>query len=346
MSLGATIVASLLATLARPTTWVLALVAFLVRGGLIVVLAPIVVIPSAVGLANVVAPTLNSMVLSGLSSEVLAFIALAIVAVGAWLVVGGFLAATMELAGMRLVAADEEVVGSMLPGPGPSSHPRTTGPAVGTAIRILLARLLASIPLALALALGAIRIVAVAYRELTVPSDVAVPVAVRIARGAPDAVALIVAAWIVAEIVGAVAARRVAIHGQGLRVGLIGAISDVVRHPVRVLVAFMLPLLALIAVLVPSTAAAVVTWDAVRTALSGDPGPLTVGVLVLLFVALWTGGLVLTGMVAAWRSALWTVEVTRTFGGVSTGRPGGWNPAPDSATLSDLRSREADPDPR
>lgn len=345
MSLGATIVASLLATLARPTTWVLALVAFLVRGGLVVVLAPIVVIPSAVGMANVVAPMLTSMVFSGLSGEVLTFIAVAIVAVVAWQVLGGFLAAWMELAGIRLVAADEEVVGSVLPDPGPSGGARS-GSAVRTAVRILLARLLASIPLALALAVGAIRIVAVAYRELTVPSDVTVPVAVRIARGAPDAVVLIAAAWIFAEIVGAVAARRVAIHGQGLGEGLIGAIADVVRHPVRVLVAFVLPLLAMIAVLVPSTAAAIVTWDTVRTALSEDPGPLSVGVLVVLFVALWTGGLVLTGMVTAWRSALWTVEVTRTFGGVTARRPGDWNPAPDSATLADLRSREADPDPR
>ena len=46
MSAGAALVASLMVTLANPATWVLGLVTFLLRGGLLVVLAPIVVIPS------------------------------------------------------------------------------------------------------------------------------------------------------------------------------------------------------------------------------------------------------------------------------------------------------------
>ena len=42
----ATLAGSLLVTLARPSTWVLALAAFLVRGGLLVLVIPILVIVS------------------------------------------------------------------------------------------------------------------------------------------------------------------------------------------------------------------------------------------------------------------------------------------------------------
>ena len=44
MTLGATLLASLLVTLARPSSWALTLLAFLARGGLFVVLLPIVTI--------------------------------------------------------------------------------------------------------------------------------------------------------------------------------------------------------------------------------------------------------------------------------------------------------------
>ena len=45
------------------------------------------------------------------------------------------------------------------------------------------------------------------------------------------------------------------------------------------------------------------------------------------FVAIWAGGLVLAGMVAAWRQAAWTVDAVRrghrTFGGSPVGPSGG-----------------------
>ena len=50
------------AILARPATWPLALLTFLLRGGLLLVAAPILVLPSAVGLANVVVPWLSALV--------------------------------------------------------------------------------------------------------------------------------------------------------------------------------------------------------------------------------------------------------------------------------------------
>ena len=63
----ATLAGSLLVTLARPSTWVLALAAFLLRGGLLVFVIPIVVIPTPAGLADVVGPLLISFVFGGVS---------------------------------------------------------------------------------------------------------------------------------------------------------------------------------------------------------------------------------------------------------------------------------------
>ena len=331
MTPGAVLTASLLASLARPSTWVLALLGFLVRGGFLVVLAPIVVVPSAVGLANVVAPTLTSMVFGGLSPEIVALAVVAVVGVAAWLVLGGLLAAIAEADSVRRIARDEDL---------------RFDPRSGVAMRVFLARVLATLPLAVALGFGAIRVVAVAYRELTLPSEVAVPVAVRVIRGAPDAVAAIMLAWLIAEVIGALAARRIVLAGEGSATAVIGAVVHALRHPVRVVVAAAVPLVALAAAIAPSAAAAAVTWDAIRDAIATEAAPLGVVGLLVAFVGLWGGGLVLIGMVSAWRGAVWTVEVARTFGGVPTALPGEWTATPGAATLHDLRSPGADPDPR
>jgi len=337
-SLLALLLASLLATLASPSIWVLALAGFLVKGGIVLVLAPIVVVPSAVGLANLVAPTLTSMVFGGISGEVLTTVVLIVVAIASWLVLGGFAAAAVEVEGVRVIAQDEDVAG----GAGLPREPTRSG----TTMRVLLARAIAAGPLVIALASGSIRVVTVAYRELTVPSDVAAPLVLRVVRGAPEAIAWIVLAWILAEIVGALAARRIVLAGDGVTAALGGTVRQIVRSPFRAVVAFVVPLGVLVGVLVPSAAASVASWDTIRAAIANDAGPAAVVTWIAIFVGLWVGGLVLVGMACAWRSAVWTLEAARTFGGVSTGRPGEWTPAADTATLADLRPHGADPDPR
>lgn len=336
MTPGAVLTASLLASLARPSTWVLALLGFLIRGGFVLVLVPIVAVPSAVGLANVLAPTLTSMVFGGLSPEIVTLVVVAVVAVSAWLVLGGLLAVSAEAEAVRHIALDEEHVVVARSGVARS----------GAALRVFLARVLAALPLAVALGVGAVRVVAVAYRELTVPSEVAVPVAVRVIRGAPDAMAAIILAWLVAEVVGGLAARRVLLAGEGPTGAVASAAIHVLRHPLRVAVEVLVPLVLLAAVIAPSAVAAAVTWDAIRGAIASDAGPVAVIALLFAFVGLWSGGLVLIGMVSAWRGAVWTVEMARTFGGVPTALPGEWTATPEAATLHDLRPPGADPDPR
>ena len=59
-------------------------------------------------------------------------------------------------------------------------------------------------------------------------------------------------------------------------------------------------------------------------------------VTVVAFVGLWIVGLLLIGVVCAWRAAIWTVlEVAGegTFGGSADRRPGHWRLGRSSATL-------------
>ncbi len=337
MTVGATLVASLLLALGGPRTWPLALATFLLRGGFLLVLAPIVVLPSAVAVGNVLTPLLSTVVFRGFATIAAP---LAVVGLGAllWLCGGGLIAAAAESELARTVARDDDAWPA-------GRAPRDVATAGHPAPRVLTVRLIAHLPLLLALSWGAIRIVAVTYRELTVPSDVAVALVVRVAGGATDAVVVVVGAWLLGETVGGIAARRVILFGDRVPSALGRATIRLLRHPLRCLVLAAVPLVVLLLVLVAVGLAGSATWDALRAALSFGDGASALA-LVLVLVALFAGGLVLIGAISAWRAAVWTVDWAGTFGGAGYDPEGQWNSAADSATLHDLRPRGVDPDPR
>jgi len=335
MTRGAGLGTALLAALADPVTWLLGLLAFLLRGGVVVVLAPIVALPSAVGLANLFGPALTGLALGDTTRGLLivGFGSVALLVV--WLAAAWGLASVAEAESIRRIAADEELVATF-------GSPRPT--RRGAAGRILIARAVTLLPVILAIGVGGVRIVMVTYRELTVPSDTAVPVAIRVVGGATDAFVGIVVAWFVAELVGALAARRIVLGDAGVLRALGGSIRGAIRHPVRVLVGSLVPTAALVVVLIVLVVAAGPLWQAVRSAL-GDRGPdLLAPFVVAVAVALWLAGLVLIGLVCAWRGAVWTVQVAGTFGGVTSTRPGELEVGGTSGTLSDLRPPEAGSD--
>lgn len=331
MNRGAALFGALRATLANPATWPLATAAFLLRGGIVILALPILVLPTPVGLADVFAPIVTGLAFGTVSSEA---VVLAVALAGAsvvWLVVGGWLAAALEADGVRIVALDADVrglgVAAGLPVPG--ADRRVAG-------RILVARLIALIPLAIVLVLGSVRVVLVTYRELTSPLDVSAPIVVRVLRGSPEVIAGVLIAWMLGEIVGAIAARRIVLAGEGVAAALRGAIATVLRLPLTTLIRFGLPAAVLALVLGPSVVAAGSAWSAVDGALAGASDvPSTLGILVL-FVLLWLVGLALAGVACAWRSAVWTAaEASRrgTFGGSPDRRPGDWQAEGSSATL-------------
>lgn len=305
MTVGATLLASFLITASRPATWALGLTGFLVRGGLVLVVAPIVVLPSAVGLANVLSPLVEDLAFGRRPDEVSALAATGLLLLLAWLVGGGLIAAATEAELVRRVLEDEELAGVAV---AVTARP-------GRAWRVVVVRLLAHGPFVIALAWGALRVVAVAYRELTLPSDVAVPILLRVVLGTPDAVAAIVLAWLVGEAVGALAARRVVVLGEGVAAALRGGLGRFLRTPARALVLSTVTSTVLALVLAIGGFAGAAAWDGARGALAFDADPVPIVLLVATFTGLFLGGLVLLAVVTTWRNAVWTVDLAGTFGG-------------------------------
>jgi hypothetical protein len=323
----AALTGALLVTLTTPATWPLALAAFLLRGGFLLVTIPIVVLPTPVGLGNVLAPWITPLALGSITPAFLAVSVGAVVVVFGWLVIGGWAAAALEAEGARIVArvasGDRQPAGT------------ATG-AARIAVRIMAARILASVPLMLALALASVRLVWTAYLELNNPSDTSVSIVVRVVRSSPEVLVLLVLAWMVGEMVGAVAARRITLDREGISAALRRATWACLRHPLTTIARFGLPTLALIVVLVPSTIAAASAWTGVGTVLGDGSDLIRVLAAVALFVTVWIVGLALTAVVCAWRAAVWTmadVLERGTFGGSSNRRPGDWRHDPLSANV-------------
>ena len=324
MKLGTILLSSLLATLAHPVSWPIALAGFLVRGGIVIFLLPIVVLPSTIGLSDVFAPIISEMALSGLSTEIVVLIAASSALIVSTVLLAAWFAAAMEEALIREAPAWDEL------------DPRNAIPAPrrGEAARIMGARLVAHLPFALVLAWSASRIVSATYRELSRPEDVTTPVALRVLGSMPEVIALVIVTWVLGQILGAVAARRVVLVGSTAIGGLRSALAECVRRPLQQVVLFLVPTLALVAVVVPTAAATASTWDRVRIAIAESAGPVEGISTVSLFVGLWLGGLVLVSMVCAWRAAAWTLDAEqRTFGVTPDTLPGDWSDAEPSGTL-------------
>lgn len=315
MNRGAALEGALLVTMASPATWALALASFLLRGGLVLVALPILVLPTPVGLGNVLAPTLTAFVFGGATPALVAVAATIVLAVVLVVVAGGLLAAILEAEAARIVAAHEEIA----PEGGIRRHQlavdelsealtvRVARRRRAEAARIFVARLLALLPFGVAAVWGTARLIAVTYRELTNPGDVGTPIVWRVLLASPEVVIAIGLTWGLGEVLGGLAARRVVLGRAEVGPALAGAAMTLVRRPLAVLADFLLPTLALLLVLAPSTVAAGPAGDLVREAMnaSGDPSELFLAVL--LFVSLWIVGLALIGVVCAWRAAVWTV---------------------------------------
>jgi len=315
-----TLATALRIALSRPTLWVLGLGTFLLRGGIVLVLLPIVVVPTPVGIGNLVAPSLMEISLGAIPMGfVLASIGIG-VGVVLWLGLAGWLAAMLEAAAIRMVAG----------GGADDVPPRREG------ARILACRLICLLPLAVALALGSVRIVFVTYQELTLPSDSATPVAIRVLRDAPDVPIAILLIWMSAEIVAAVAARRIVLGDERVRTALRSAVGSIARRPFAALAHFWLPTIVLTSIVLAAALASSAAWTAVRTALEAGQDPIGALIATVVLVATWLGGLALIGLASAWRAAVWTVATTLeagTFGGSTDRRPGDWRRDPRSATL-------------
>ena len=345
MTRRATFVAAALVAVGRPTWWFLALATFLLRGGVFLIVLPIVSLPSVLGLSNVLAPIIVPLALGRIEPVVVLGPTLIIGVLLGWLILGGRLAAGIDVAlvGEAAGAAlDEGVAG---PEAGAPETPRS-GSDVGW--RVVAIRLVAWLPLAVTLGTGVARVAGVAYAELTRPVDVVTPLVVRVARESVSELSLIVVAWAIGELVGGVATRRVTLTPAGHWRALGWGVRASAAMPLSWLVPWVATTALLFVVIGLILGASAFAWTrAVDSLSNGVIDPLLSMLTLLAFVAVWFAALLLGGAILAVRSASQTFEHVRrrslerprrsppqahsdadaagTFGASTGGRPGDWS---------------------
>lgn len=305
--------AALLATLGRPDWWVLGLAGFLIRGGIVVFLLAIVVLPSPLALSGMVGPWIVPLALGRLVPEAALVLGLGAATALAWVLVGGWFAAATEIVLVRdaqAMARDEGL---------PTREAR---PAPRWLIgRVTVVHLVAQIPLAIITALAAGEIVGVAYVELTRPSDDG-PLVGRVIAGSIESLAAIVAAWGLGEIVGGLAARRIILGGESIGGALRAAVAGAVRRPGGSLLAPLVTLIVLVLDLAALLAVVGIVWAEARQRLA-DPlsDPIATALTVATLGTGWCLALAVTGLIDAWRSVAMTVEEERAAAAREAPRP-------------------------
>lgn len=292
------VAAATVVTLAKPQAWPVALAGFMVRGGLVAFVLPIIVLPTMTGLATALGPAVISIALGQPNADVARLIALVVGSLLAWLAVSVLLGAATDVVLIGWIAADlDGLVGVWA--------------TRSQVLRVALVRAVAHLPLLLVAGWGLARLVEVTRLELIMPGDLAVPLVLRVAGGAPEVLALLLVAWLAGEALGELAARRVVLEDRTATRALAAALGYAVRHAPGTLATLVVGTLGLVALVIPPVAAAAVAWSGLRTALLGDD-PLAVALVGALALSVaWLGALILCSLAATWRSALWTAEVIR-----------------------------------
>lgn len=271
----------------------MALAGFLVRGGILLVLLPIVAVPTVAGLVTTVSPIVEVLYLGKPSLEG-ALLASAIVAVAlAGLAWAGLVGSWLDLALVREATEDEDV-------------DRGWRPVRRSAARALAIRLVAHLPTFAAVVYGTLRVITVGYAEFTSPSDPGVAIEARILADVPDVVIVVIVAWLVGETVGSLAARRAS---SGMRVTR--ALGSSIRQLVspRGLATLVLTSAVIAGLAVPFMLVASRAWEHLRGYLLDGATTVQLGAAVVLLVASWILGLAILGAGLAWRANAWTSEV-------------------------------------
>ena len=344
MSRGGAVLASLLVTIGRPAWWLLALAAFLVRGGFVVFVLPIVLLPSPLAISNMVAPFIIPVALGRIGADVVLLALVAGIALVGWLIVAGWIAAALELALLREQAAAAAEEGIPPDGfrDGRSLVESASAPRRDRVLIrwMVVTRLVAWLPLGAALVIGTVRIVAITYVELTRPDSVATPLALRVGQAAAPELTAIAVTWLLGELVGGLASRRIVLDGARPGRALLAAAGDVIRRPGSTLLPWLITTLFLLAIAGGAVGAASVSWSRLIEALAdAEVDPVMVAINLFLFVAIWLAALDLTAICAAVRGSVQTFEVlhrrsaTGTFGASKHHRPGDWSVPDEGGSL-------------
>jgi hypothetical protein len=293
-----------------------ALAAFLVRGGIVLLALPSLVLPSVIDVAG--ATGVDAITIAGQPTAwLIALIVGGVLAGLAWLAVSSWLGAVTDvwLVSMALT----------------SPRGRLELPDSALILRLICIRLVCMVPLLVALAWAATQIFDATYSELLTPTDLATPLPIRVVVAAAGAVAIVAAVWLVTETVAAIAVRRQVLAGGGVWRSLGGAAGEIVTRPASTLLTAVAAYASSAAAIALAVVATSVAFDWCRIAARNQsPIAIQVGIgsfsatkdfrpiaFALAVVALglaWLAALVLSAATSAGRSAAFTSEVADALG--------------------------------
>jgi hypothetical protein len=305
---------------------VVALAGFLLRGGIVLLALPGVVLPSVIGIAG--ASGLNAFAIDGHPTPW--FVEVAIV-------IGATLAIWLLLAFLVGSVVDVWLIEARLSGRRHASGEPRPIPESRFLIDMTGIRVICLVPLAAALAWAYSQIYDATYNELTTPSNLATPLVLRILESASGAVFVVSLVWLLSEVVGAIAVRRLVLFDTGIARSLADALVQLVRQPASsaatVVLSFGTSIIATVIALAATAAAfdwcrviartenPIVVWIGLGS--FGTARDVRVIVFVIAAITLglvWMASLTVAGMASAWRSAALTGETAATLREDETGR--------------------------
>lgn len=290
------------------------LLGYLARGGLVLFALPIVVLPTPTGISNFLGGT--ALTGAGPSDGL---IRLAILALGGVLTLtfaGTVLGAVADLMLFRetMAVGLARQRGAVTPA-GRDAVVREVVARVplrpSLVLRVTLVRLVSLVPVAVASAWGASRLVAATYHQLILPDDLAVPLGLRVLHEAADAAIVVIVAWLFGELVGGLAVRQLVARGTSVPAALVRAVLGLAQRPATGAATFVLGTLLTTVVTLAVLLASAAIWSRLQGLLADDSAVWLVVPATLLLVAVWGGGLVAVGATVTWRSILTSFDVLR-----------------------------------
>lgn len=255
-------------------------------------LLPIVALPTPARLVTELSPGIQVLLLGAPTLGGALLVAGVVVVVMLVLTAAGLAGAWLDAALVRDAAASDELDLAWEPGE-------------ISAWRALGLRLVAHVPTALALGYAAIRVVTVAFEQFTRPDDPGVPIVDRVVGRVPDAILVVLVAWLAGEVVGGLAARRAA-AGMTDGAALRGSVRQLLAP--RGLATLAVTTTLLVATALPFLLAAGRAWGHARSYLLVGVDPVQLVAAVVVLVATWVLGLAIVGAALAWRATAWTAE--------------------------------------
>ena len=295
----------------QPELWLLGVLSFCLRGGVLVLCLPIIVLPTQVEVRLALGANLGSSGLTpgfwglvGVGTAVTSLIALFVLYGLARIEAGSF---------DRLVGSAEvdDLAQETSPGALVAARHGRRG-LIGSLFVIqaltLIAVLVAAVPLAASVGQATLD-------EILRPSSNGTIYA-RVLGQVGVALTVFVAALPVIDMTSAMATRRLLL-GLSLAAAIGGVVAEVLRAPVRAVGSALVAWLGLVALLLAVGWALSVAWQAARASflattsvadLFGDVAPFIVA---LMLAGVFVAGLALAGFVSAFRAALWTLAELR-----------------------------------